>query len=78
MIASVTDTATGTGLNPDCTSTAQQTSNGAIQKTVFVNGGTEFFFLQLPPAGAPSLPGVGAVFFGEGKRIREPERKEIR
>lgn len=77
-IIPVTDTATGTDLKPDCTSTAQQTANGALQKTVFVNGGTEFFFLQLPPAGAPNLPGVGAVFFGEGKRIREPERRSFR
>lgn len=69
MIVPITDTATGTSLNSDCTSTAVQTSNGAIQKTVFVNGGTEFFFLQLPPAGAPNVPGAGIVFWGEGRRI---------
>lgn len=73
-IVPVTDTATGTGLNPNCTSTARQNSNGALQQIVFVNGGTEFFFLQLPPEGTPNMPGVGAVFSGEGKRFHQPER----
>ncbi|MBS1810168.1 MAG: hypothetical protein JST84_18550 [Acidobacteria bacterium] len=77
-IVPVVDTATGTDLKPDCTSTAKQTANGAIQKIVFVNGGTEFFFLQLPPEGTPNIPGVGAVFYGEGKRIREAEKIGVR
>lgn len=71
MIVTGNDTATGIELNPDCTSTARQTSNGAIQKIVFVNGGTEFFFLQLPPEGSPNLPGIGAVLSGEGRRIHQ-------
>ncbi|HEX4948280.1 MAG TPA: hypothetical protein VFZ34_16520 [Blastocatellia bacterium] len=78
LVMPIFDTATGTGLNPDCTSTAKQTGNGAIQKSVFVNGGTEFFFLQLPPEGVPGMQGIGAVFFGEGKRIQAAERIGVR
>ncbi|MBL8189031.1 MAG: hypothetical protein JNK38_13555 [Acidobacteria bacterium] len=69
MIMPVTHSGTF-ALQDNCLATVTVNSAGDRVFGVFVDGGNEFFAMELPPAGAPNIPGVGAVVYTISKRTR--------